>query len=124
MALKLYRKTYNDGILIVQEMKTIRNANKKVIGRELVDIMQLRFSEISFRETDITLCKGLGKKLDIKVETPYPPKFTSRDTDALTIVLRGRSYSVIKTDRSCNSLFWYLQRVGEYSDGEQGRRAN
>ncbi|MEN3132929.1 phage head-tail adapter protein [Bacillus cereus] len=118
MALKPYRKTYNDGILTVQEMKTIRNANKKVIGRELVDIMQLRFSEWSFRETDITLCKGLGKKLDIKVETPYPPKFTSRDTDALTIVLRGQSYSVIKADRSRNSLFWYLQRVGGSNESD------
>ncbi|MGQ3736825.1 phage head-tail adapter protein [Bacillus sp. Fil] len=116
MALKPYRKTYNDGILTIQEMKTIRNANKKVIGRELVDIMQLRFSELSFRETDITLCKGLGKKLDIKVETPYPPKFTSRDTDALTIVLRGQSYSVIKADRSKQNLYFYLQKVGGNRD--------
>ncbi|MDA2567512.1 phage head-tail adapter protein [Bacillus cereus] len=118
MVIEQYRKTYNDGILTVQETKTIRNANKKVIGRENVDIMQLRFSELSFRETDIELCKGFGKKLDIKVETPYPPNFKSHDVDVLTIVLRGQSYSIIKTDRFKRSLYLYLQRVGEYGESD------
>ncbi|MED1382070.1 phage head-tail adapter protein [Bacillus mycoides] len=120
MAIKQYRKTYNDGYLIVQEMKTIRNTNKKAIGREPVEIMRLRFAELSFRETDVEVCNGLGKKLDIKVETPYPPHFKSRDVDALTIALRDQTYSIIKTDRSKQNLYMYLQRVGDYGESDRG----
>ncbi|PGS60129.1 phage head-tail adapter protein, partial [Bacillus cereus] len=59
---------------------------------------------------------------DIKVETPYPPKFTLCDRDVLTIVLRGQSYSIIKTDRFKQNLYLYLQKVGGNSDGEFDRR--
>ncbi|MEB9549533.1 phage head-tail adapter protein [Bacillus cereus] len=118
MVIKQHRKTYNDGIVSVQKLKTIRNANKKVIGQELAEVMRLRFSEMSARDTDIELCKGLGKKLDMKIETLYPPKFKEHDMEALTVVLRGAKYSVIKTDRFRTSLYLYLQKVGGSSESD------
>ncbi|HDX9587593.1 TPA: phage head-tail adapter protein [Bacillus pseudomycoides] len=114
MAIKQYRKTYNDGFITILEPKTIRNANKKVIGKETVEVMKLRFSEMSFRETDIQLAESLGEKLDMKIETLYPPTFKQHDISKLTVVLRGESYSIIKTDRFRNSLYLYLQKVGAF----------
>ncbi|MBH0335370.1 phage head-tail adapter protein, partial [Bacillus thuringiensis] len=53
MAIERHRKTYNDGFVSVIEKKTIRNATKKVIGYENVEMIKLRFAELSCREMDI-----------------------------------------------------------------------
>ncbi len=116
--MKQHRKTYNDGFISVMESKTKRNANKKVIGHDVVEVMKLRFSEKSFREVDIQFAESIGEKIDIKIETLFAPVFKRDDIDKLTIVLRGVSYSIIKTDRFKNSLFLYLQKVGGLNDNE------
>ncbi|MEF8682006.1 UNVERIFIED_CONTAM: phage head-tail adapter protein [Bacillus cereus] len=118
MAIERHRKTYNDGFVSVMERKSIRNATKKVIGHDYVEIMKLKFSELSCREDDIQLVKSMGKQLDMKIETLYAPIFKRKDVDNLTLKLRGVSYSVIKADRFKNSMYLYLQKVGGLDDTE------
>ncbi|KIP27935.1 hypothetical protein [Bacillus thuringiensis] len=118
MAIERHRKTYNDGFVSVMERKSIRNATKKVIGHDYVEIMKLKFSELSCREDDIQLVKSMGKQLDMKIETLYAPLFKRKDVDNLTLKLRGVSYSVIKADRFKNSMYLYLQKVGGLDDTE------
>ncbi|MBR9689168.1 phage head-tail adapter protein [Bacillus cereus] len=116
MAIERHRKTYNDGFVSVMERKSIRNATKKVIGHDYVEIMKLKFSELSCREDDIQLVKSMGKQLDMKIETLFAPIFRKKDVDKLAIKLRGVSYSIIKADRFKNSMFLYLQKVGGLDD--------
>ncbi|PYE95035.1 phage head-tail adapter protein [Bacillus sp. 196mf] len=116
MAIEQHRKTFNDGLISVKESKTIRNSAKKVIGRENVEIIKLRFSELSCREVDIQYAESIDKKLDMKIETLYAPMFKNKDVDSLIIELRGRSYSIIKADRFKNSMYLYLQKVGGLDD--------
>ncbi|WP_242321691.1 phage head-tail adapter protein, partial [Bacillus cereus group sp. BfR-BA-01312] len=99
MAIEQHRKTFNDGLVSVKESNTIRNSTKKVIGRKNVEIIKLRFSELSCREADIQFAESIDKKLDMKIETLYAPMFKNKDVDSLTIELRGHSYSIIKADR-------------------------
>jgi len=119
MAIERHRKTYNDGFVSVMEKKTIRNATKKVIGYENVEIIKLRFAELSCREIDIQLVNSVGKQLDMKIETLYAPIFKKKDVDNLTLKLRGVSYSIIKADRFKNSMYLYLQKVGGLDDTER-----
>ncbi|PFJ19029.1 phage head-tail adapter protein [Bacillus cereus] len=118
MAIEQHRKTFNDGFISVMESKTKRNANKKVIGHDVVEVMKLRFSELSCREADIQFAESIDKKLDMKIETLFAPLFRNKDVDSLTIELRGHSYSIIKADRFKNSMFLYLQKVGGIDDTE------
>lgn len=118
MAIERHRKTYNDGFISVKEKKTIRNSAKKVIGRENVEIIKLRFSELSCREADIQFAESIDKKLDMKIETLYAPMFKNKDVDNLTIKLRGHFYSIIKADCFKNSMYLYLQKVGGLDDTE------
>ncbi|EEM44275.1 phage head-tail adapter protein [Bacillus cereus] len=118
MAIERHRKTYNDGFVSVMEKKTIRNATKKVIGYENVEMIKLRFAELSCREMDIQLVNSVGKQLDRKIETLYAPIFQKKDVDNLTLKLRGVSYSIIKADCFQNSMFLYLQKVGDLDDTE------
>ncbi|MDM5430834.1 phage head-tail adapter protein [Bacillus mycoides] len=119
MAIEQHRKTYNDGFVSVMEKKTIRNATKKVIGYDNVEIIKLRFSELSCREDDIRLVESVGKQLSMKIETLYAPIFKRKDADSLTLKLRGVSYSIIKADRFKNSMYLYLQKVGGLDDAER-----
>ncbi|MEB9880147.1 phage head-tail adapter protein [Bacillus cereus] len=119
MAIERHRKTYNDGFVSVMENKTIRNTTKKVIGHEPVEIIKLRFAELSCREIDIQLVQSVGKQLDMKIETLYAPIFKKKDVGKLTLKLRGVSYSIIKADRFKNSMFLYLQKVGGLDDTER-----
>ncbi|QWH10351.1 phage head-tail adapter protein [Bacillus mycoides] len=118
MAIERHRKTYNDGFVSVMKKKTIRNSAKKVIGYENVEIIKLRFSELSCREIDIQLASSIGKQLDMKIETLFAPVFKDKDVDSLTLKLRGASYSIIKADRFKNNMFLYLQKVGGLDDTE------
>jgi len=118
MALEQHRKTFNDGFITVNKRETIRNAAKKVIGHENVEIAKLRFSEKSFREMDIQFAESIGEQLDLKIEVLYAPIFKQRSVDKLTIKLREEDYSIIKSDRFKNSLFLYLQKVGDHDDAE------
>ncbi|PGQ36667.1 phage head-tail adapter protein [Bacillus thuringiensis] len=118
MVIEQHRKTFNDGFISVKESKTIRNSAKKVIGRENVEIIRLRFSELSCREVDIQFAESIDKKLDMKIETLYAPMFKNKDVDSLIIELRGHSYSIIKADRFKNSMYLYLQKVGGLDDTE------
>lgn len=119
MAIERHRKTYKDGFVSVIEKKTIRNATKKVIGYENVEIIKLRFAELSCREMDMQLVNSVGKQLDRKIETLYAPIFKRKDVDNLTLKLRGVSYSIIKADRFKNSMYFYLQKVGGLDDTER-----
>ncbi|HDR7220375.1 phage head-tail adapter protein [Bacillus paranthracis] len=119
MAIERHRKTYNDGIASVMEKKTIRNSAKKIIGYDNVEIIKLRFSELSCREVDIQLVQSFGKQLDMKIETLFAPILKNKDVDNLTVKLRNVSYSVIKADRSKNNMYLYLQKVGGLDDTER-----
>ncbi|PFQ42777.1 phage head-tail adapter protein [Bacillus cereus] len=116
MVIEQHRKTFNDGFISVMEYRTIRNATQKIIGRDNVEIIKLRFSELSCREIDIQLVESVGKKLDMKIETLYAPMLKNKDVDSLTIELRGHYYSIIKADRFKNSMYLYLQKVGGQDD--------
>ncbi|MGN4423421.1 phage head-tail adapter protein [Bacillus cereus group sp. MYBK30-1] len=116
MAIERHRKTYNDGFVSVMEKKTIRNATKKVIGYENVEIIELKFAELSCREVDIQLVNSMGKQLDMKIETLFAPILKNKDVDNLTVKLRNVPYSVIKADRSKNNMYLYLQKVGGLDD--------
>ncbi|MET3203101.1 UNVERIFIED_ORG: hypothetical protein ABID75_006087 [Bacillus proteolyticus] len=116
MAIERHRKTYNDGIASVMTRKSIRNDAKKVIGHEYVEILKLKFSELSCREIDIQLVESIGKQLDLKIETLYAPIFKDKDVDKLTLKLHGVSYSIVKADRFKNSMYLYLQKVGGLDD--------
>ena len=116
MAIERYRKTYNDGIASVLERKSIRNATKKVIGHDYVEVTKLKFSELSCREDDINLVNSMGKQLDMKIETLFAPIFRDKDVDKLALKLRGVSYSIVKTDRYKNNMYLYLQKVGGLDD--------
>ncbi|PHG70351.1 phage head-tail adapter protein [Bacillus toyonensis] len=116
MALEQHRKTFNDGFVNVMKQETIRNAAKKVIGHNNVVVAKLRFSEMSVREMDIQFAESVGGQLDMKIEVLNAPIFNSKNVDKLTIQLRDENYSIIKTDKSKNSLYLYLQRIGEQLD--------
>lgn len=116
MAIERHRKTYNDGIASVMEKTTIRNSTKKIIGYDNVEIIKLRFAELSCREVDIQLVQSFGKQLDMKIETLFAPILKSKDVDSLTVKLRGVSYSIVKADRYKNNMYLYLQKVGGLGD--------
>ncbi|MDO8159125.1 phage head-tail adapter protein [Bacillus toyonensis] len=116
MAIEQHRKTFNDGFVNVMKQETIRNAAKKVIGHKPIEIAKLRFSETSIREMDINFAESVGLQLDMKIEVLNAPVFNRKSVDKLTIQLRDENYSIIKTDKSKNSLYLYLQRIGEQLD--------
>ncbi|AMR06512.1 hypothetical protein [Bacillus thuringiensis] len=116
MALEQHRKTFNDGFVSVMKQETIRNAAKKVIGHKPIEIAKLRFSETSIREMDIQFADSIGGQLDMKIEVLNAPVFNQKSVDKFTVQLRDENYSIIKTDKYKNSLYLYLQRVGEQLD--------
>lgn len=114
---KTYRKTYNDGYLTYGTKKTKREKGKR-IGSEFIPEGTLAFNELSIREQDYQMANMATSKLDLKVETMYPPFFKTKRKTKYTVVIDGVEYDVIKldTDYGKNNLYFYLQEVGEAGD--------
>ncbi|MEI3605926.1 head-tail adaptor protein [Pseudogracilibacillus sp. SE30717A] len=115
--MKNYRKTYNDGYL-TYGTKTTKRKNGKRIGSTFEPEGKLAFNELSIREQDYQMADMSTSKLDLKVETMYPPSFKMKRKTKYTVVIESIEYDVIKldTDYSKNNLYFYLQEVGEAGD--------
>lgn len=118
--MKSYRKTYNDGFL-TYGTKATKRKNGKRIGSKFTPEGKLAFSELSIREQDYQMADMSTSKLDLKVETMYPPFFKMKRKTKYTVVIESIEYDVIKldTDYSKNNLYFYLQEVGEAGDYDE-----
>ena len=109
-----YRETLNDGFLTYGHKKTIRTADKTVIGSEFLPEGKLAYKEMSARDSDYQLADIKSAKLDMKVKTLYPPSFRKINKNKLKIILNNTEYDVINVDSDATKsyLFFYLQEVG------------
>ena len=105
---------FNDGFMIFGFNKTLYSG-KKSIGKEFEKKGTLAFTEMSVRDQDYSLVDALGSKLDLKIKTMYPVHMERALLNKFIVHIKGLSYETIKIDRDRNkdSLFWYLQKVGE-----------
>lgn len=112
--MKSHRKTFNDGVLIYGARKTNR-INGKRTGTIFQEEGKLAFNELSIREQDYEMADINTSRLDLKVETMYPPFFKRRRKTKYVIMIDDVEYDVIKIDSDYgkNYLYFYLQEVGE-----------
>ncbi len=114
---KRIRKTFNDGYLLYGHRKTVRTNGKKT-GTEFTSEGRLAFNELSIREQDYQIADIATSRLDLKLETFYPPFFKSIKKNKLKVLIETVEYDVIKVDSDYgkNFLYFYLQEVGEISE--------
>src|SRR5699024_5141231 len=111
---KRVRKTFNDGYLEFGQRKTIRTKGKKT-GTEFRSDGKLAFNELSVREQDYQLADLSTSRIDLKVETLYPPFFKKTRKTKMKVLIDGTEFDVIKVDSDYNKnfLYFYLQEVGD-----------
>lgn len=111
---KRVRKIFNDGFLEFGSRKTIRTAGKKT-GTEFISEGRLAFNELSVREQDYQLADLATSRIDLKVETLFPPFFKKIRKTKMKVLIDGVEFDVIKVDADYdkNFLYFYLQEVGE-----------
>lgn len=107
------RKTFNDGFLEYGNRKTIRTNGKKT-GSEFIPQGRLAFNELSIREQDYQAADISTSRIDLKVETLYPPFFKKTRKSKMKVLIDDVEFDVIKVDSdySKNFLYFYLQEVG------------
>ena len=105
---KIKHETYNDGVLFFGEIKAIENEFHKKVGEELTVKGKLFFAKKSIREEDSSLADEMGKRLDLKVKTPYLKDVTSK----MKCRIEGQQYDIIRIDRDKPAMYLYLQEVG------------
>ena len=106
---------FNDGFLFYGHNKTRLSPTKKAIGKEFTQSGFLAFTEMSARDQDYSLVDALGSTLDLKLKTMYPIHLEKKLLNKFIVRISGIEYETIKIDRDRNkdTLFWYLQKVGE-----------
>lgn len=114
---KQIRKTFNDGFLTYGHRKTVRTDGKKT-GTEFKEEGILAYNELSVREQDYQMADINTARIDLKVETLYPPFFKKVKKSKLKVLIDGLEFDVVKVDSdySKNFLYFYLQEVGEVSE--------
>lgn len=119
MANKRVREVYNDGIFKIKKQATVRNEAGKKTGVTDKTVACLRFRNMTIRESDITTMQALDSKITKKIKTPIHPinrDFTSSDFFA---VIGASKYNVTYVDTDDYSAFWYLEKVGDYTERER-----
>lgn len=96
------------------QRKTIRTEGKKT-GTKFIEEGTLAFNELSIREQDLQVASLSTSRLDLKVETLYPPFFKGIRKSKLKVIIDDLEYDVLKVDSdySNNFLYFYLQEAGE-----------
>jgi hypothetical protein len=118
MAVKPYRETFNDGFLLYGQKQTQRSSTGKRIGDIFIPEGKLAFKEMSCRDSDYQSAGILGKSLDLKIKTLYPPSFRNVNKTKFKVVINSVEYDVIKVDSDIEKiyLYFYLQEVGGISE--------
>ncbi|EOH96383.1 phage head closure protein [Enterococcus pallens] len=109
------RETFNDGVMYYGRNKDILSDKKKIIGKEFAKEGKLFFRELSIRDQDYRVADGIGKVVDMKIKTVYPPSFKKVAKHNLVGKIDGSIYEVFKVDHDSNYLYFYLTKVGECS---------
>lgn len=114
MAQTRIQETFNDGVLKFGSYKTIRAENRKITGKQFVELGRLFYRELSVRESDYLQFGAMGSTLDVKLKTLMPPSLRKFDKDKLIVRIDEQDYNIITVDRDMNYLYLYLHKM----DGE------
>lgn len=110
------RETFNDGILTIKTQVTKRNELKKKIGTSYENVAgPLRFKNVSIRESDLATMDAIGSRLSKKVKTPYHPVARDFNKDKYFIVINGVRFNSVYVDSDNFYLYFYLEKVGDFS---------
>lgn len=107
---KVKFNTYNDGVLFFGKYIESYDINGNATDeKEFIDKGKLFFSYQSIREEDKLKFQDTGKKISMKIKTPYMIAITSSDT----VKLDNELYSILHIDKDSKrqSLFIYLTEL-------------
>jgi len=109
---------YNDGFMSYGENQPIYSSTGKRLGASFLPSGRFAYTEMSIRDQDYQMVDTLGRTLDMKITTMYPPHFESLQRDRLTsfkVKVKNTLYEVVSADKDRNKseIFWYLQKVGD-----------
>lgn len=116
MANKRVAEVFNDGILTIKTQTTLRSDTGKKLGVTNEELASVRFRNMSIRESDITTMQALDSRIARKVKSPMHPICRDFSNDKYFAVINGTQFNVIYVDSDNYFAFWYLEKVGEYSE--------
>lgn len=109
-------EVFNDGILTIKTQTTLRSDTGKKLGVTDEKLASVRFRNMSIRESDITTMQALDSRIAKKVKSPMHPICRDFNNDKYFAVIGGTQFNVIYVDSDNYFAFWYLEKVGEYSE--------
>ncbi|EOT42603.1 hypothetical protein I569_00235 [Enterococcus dispar ATCC 51266] len=109
-------EVFNDGILTIKTQTTLRSDTGKKLGVTDEKLASVRFRNMSIRESDITTMQALDSRIAKKVKSPMHPICRDFNNDKYFAVIGGNQFNVIYVDSDNYFAFWYLEKVGEYSE--------
>lgn len=109
-------EVFNDGILTIKTQTTLRSDTGKKLGVTNEELASVRFRNMSIRESDITTMQALDSRIAKKVKSPMHPICRDFNNDKYFAVIGGIQFNVIYVDSDNYFAFWYLEKVGEYSE--------
>lgn len=116
MADKRVSEVFNDGILTIKTQTTLRSATGKKLGVTDKELASVRFRNMSIRESDITTMQALDSRIAKKVKSPMHPICRDFNNDKYFALIGETQFNVIYVDSDNYFAFWYLEKVGEYSE--------
>ena len=109
-------EVFNDGILTIKTQTTLRSDTGKKLGVTDKKLASVRFRNMSIRESDITTMQALDSRIAKKVKSPMHPICRNFNNDKYFAVIGETRFNVIYVDSDNYFAFWYLEKVGEYSE--------
>lgn len=113
---KRVSEVFNDGLLTIKTQKTLRNEAGKKLGVTDEELASVRFRNMSIRSSDIETMQALDSKIAKKVKSPMHPICFDFNNDEYFAVINGTRFNVIYVDSDNYFAFWYLEKVGEYTE--------
>ena len=108
-------RTFNSGLAEVAlstKESTSFKATTNPTSREDFDIkFDICYEQMSKREQDVEMIEALGRKLSIKIKTPYCELVESR----MNLIINNMLYDIVYIDDSkeTDELYIYLEEVRE-----------
>lgn len=124
MAEKRVSEVFNDGILTIKTQTTLRSDTGKKLGVTDEELASVRFRNMSIRESDITTMQALDSRIAKKVKSPMHPICRDFNNDKYFAIIGETKFNVIYVDSDNYFAFWYLEKVGEYSERTGEKTSN